>query len=451
MLRENKGIADKERLIAIKVKIYHGDEDAMLRQLYENHRQSVFWLAEHYKQANQPEKEIAAYQKLPYQMEAFRRVVDVYYRLGQYDTIRELIDGLQAENRHEGFKFLIEFYGQRKAINQLKNIFSMLLQEKDPTNHTDDLVWTTVWSFDKVGQEHWEWAMRRVSLYYPRLSQRADYELAKRFWQSNAFFDELELFVIKYRQGADVNQVLRWKGIMLERRGLPDDARTEYQRITDAGLAHWFICGSYHGPHAREKDYEGAYKEYEKMRVAFHSQELSALAQWTLGELYHSNKKFEQAVEAFRHAATRFADVSVEKWRYGNIREHNYRIWIEKREYGPDAQLRLSDILREIKEYEDAILEYRVVISKWPRSEQASWAGYRTGLCYEGLLDDETAIRVYKSVLRRYPKSRAAGDAHTRLEVRYDIPDLEVADTVDFFDTVDERGKDRVDEAEIIP
>ena len=43
-----------------------------------------------------------------------------------------------------------------------------------------------------------------------------------------------------------------------------------------------------------------------------------------------------------------------------------------------------------------------------------------------------------KSVLRRYPKSSAASEAHTRLETKYGVADTEIADDLglDFFDDV---------------
>jgi len=436
--RLDKAIADMEEVTKHIPKIYHGTEDAMLRSLYENHRADVYWLAQHYLKNKQYELAVAVYQRLPYQMEAFRRVVDVYYGLKQFGKIRELIDTLSGQNRHQGFKFLIEFYGKSKAFNQLKDIFSKLLQEKEADNKTDDLVWTTAASFGNFGREHWEWAMGQVSNHYPRLARRADFELALRKWRDPNYQDQLELFVIKYRNGHDVNSVLRWMGYVLETQGKPEEARKTYRRMDDPGVGHWYAAQTYDGPQARKKDIDGAIEEYVKLRKAYYSAEWSAFAQWHVAELYRRQKKVDEAVEAYRHIAKRFAGVKYKNKYFG---WHYYAINAGTREFGPDAQLAIGDVLREAGRYDDAIMEYRILISKYRKSEQASQGAYRTGLCYEAKDDPDTAIKVFKSVLRRYPKTAAASDAHTRLETKYDIPDVEVTDAVDIFEDIDAGGK----------
>ena len=442
--KTDKAIEDMEAVTKIAVKIYHGDKDAMLRQLYENHRSDVFWLADHYLKNKRHDLAIAVYQRLPHPIEAFRHVVNVYYGLKQFDKIRELIDTLQGTYRHEGYKFLIEFYGKSKAFNQLKGIFSKLLQEKEADRLTDDLVWTTAASFNNFGRERWEWALRRISSHYPRMARRADFELARHKWQEAAFIDELELFVIKYRTGNDVNAVLRWKGIVLERQGKDEEARKTYRRMSDPGIGHWYAAQTYDGPHARKKDYEAAIEEYTKVRKAFYSQEWSALAQWQVGLIHWKNlKQVEKAVEAFRHITKRFAAVKVKNQHYG---QHHYNFRVPDREYGPDAQLAIGDVLREAKRYDDAIMEYRILVSKHKKSVQASWAGYRTALCYEGKDDPDTAVAVLKSVLRRYPKTSAASDAHTRLETTYDIADVEVSDAIDVFEVTEEDEKNYLED-----
>jgi len=433
-----KAIEDMEEVTKRVPRIYHGTEDAMLRTLYEYHRADVFWLAKHYLENKQHDNAIAVYQRLPHPIEAFRHVVDVYYGLKRFDKIRELIDTLSGENRHQGFKFLIEFYGKSKAFNQLKDIFSKLLQEKEADNHTDDLVWTTATSFNNFGREHWEWALGQISNHYPRMARRADFELAVHKWRDVNYQDQLELFVIKYRTGHDTNSVLRWKGYVQETQGKPDEARETYRRMDDPGVAHWYAAQTYDGPQARTKDLDGAIEEYVKLRTAYYSAEWSAFAQWRVAELYRQQKRVDEAVEAYRHIAKRFPSVSYKDKHFG---WHYYAINAGTREFGPDAQLAIGDTLREAARYDDAIMEYRILISKYAKSEQASQGAYRTGLCYEGNDDVDTAIAVFKSVLRRYPKTKAASEAHTHLETQYDIADVEVSDAVDIFEDVDAGGK----------
>lgn len=429
--RLDEAVKDMEAVTKRPVQIYHDDKDAMLRQLYENHRSDVFWLADHYLKSNQPEAAIAVYRRLPYEMEAFRNVVNVYYGLKQFDKIRDLIDALQEKNRHEGFKYLIEFYGKSKAYNQLKEIFARLLEEKNATRQTDELVWTTATGFGNFGEKQWDWAMRQVSTHYPRMARQADFELARRYWQDINYSDDLELFALKYRSGSDVDEVLRWKGITLERNGRADEARKAYRRMGDAGQGHWYAAESFHGQFAKDKDLRAAVAEYEAVRKAFYSQEWSAMAQWRVGELLRALKDVDGAADAWRQLVNRFGAVAIKERPWRDVLQRN--LGCTEIEFGPEAQLALGDTLMDAKRYEDAVLEYRALVTKFPKTRQAAAGAYRTALCYEALADPDTAVKVLKSVLRRFPKTPAASDAHTRLETKYKIDDTEVTDDLDFF------------------
>jgi len=435
----DKAVEDMERVTKTAVKAYHGDQEAMLRQLYENQRGDVFWLAQYYLDNKKHDNAIAVYQRLPNTIEAFRCITNVYYSLGQFDKIREMIDTLEGQNRHEAFKFLMEFYGKSKAYNQLKDIFAKLLQEKDPTNLTDDLVWTGANSFRDIGEQHWNWAMRRISEFYPRLARNADYELARHNWSSMDYQDELELFVIKYRTGPDVNTVLRWKGIALERAGRAEEARKDYRRIGEPGLGHWYAAGTYDGQFAQKKDYKAAIREYIAIRTAYYSAEWAAMAQWRVGEIYRLLKETDNAVEAFRHIVKRFPALVMKEVYYGTQGHDALRA--PDREYGPEAQLAIGDVLREAERHDDAIMEYRYLLSHFAKSIAASVGAYNTALCYEGKHESDTAVQVLKSVLRRYPATKAASDAHTHLETKYKIADTEVSDAIDFFGDTDIEGK----------
>lgn len=114
--------------------------------------------------------------------------------------------------------------------------------------------------------------------------------------------------------------------------------------------------------------------------------------------------------------------------------------------FAPAALLKAGDTLREAGRFRDAAMEYRNLVRKYPKTEEASTGAYRTGLCYEGMNNRDTAIKVFKSVLKRYPKSRAASDAHTRLETKYDIPDTVVSDAVDFFEKTEDTEEDYLED-----
>lgn len=435
--KSKKAIKDMEKVVNRPVEHkWRWSKDAVQKQLNANHRKDVFWLAKHYMKKDEPRKAIATYQKLPNQMEAFRHVVNVYYKLGKFDKIKQVIDGLKEKHKHAAFKYMIEFYAKKKAYNHLKEIFAKLMRDKDPDKKTDELVWHTANSFEEFGENKWEMAMQMVSRHYDRLARKADYELAEYNYENMAYQDKLELFVIKYREGKDVNQVLRWKGITLEKHGKAEQARKEYRRIGNTAEGHWYVAESYHGEYARKKNREAAIKEYIKIRKRFYSQKWSAMAQWRVATLFRDMDEVDKAVKAYRHIA--------ERW--PKLKGQAKRINKGKVFFAPAALLGLADTLREAGRYKDAIMEYRILVQNYPKTREASRGAYRTGLCFEGLTKGETAVKVYKSVLRRYPKTAAASDAHTRLEAKYGIPDTEVSDSVDFFAEEEGSKKDYLDD-----
>ncbi|MFP4028693.1 MAG: tetratricopeptide repeat protein [Candidatus Brocadiia bacterium] len=440
--QQDKAIADKEKVIerSVEHRWRHQRKNPLKKQVGTSHRHDVFWLAKHYIQEKEYDKAISAYQHLPHELEAFRHVVDVYYRQGRFDKIKELIDGLAEKHHHAAFQHLIEFYAKKKAYNQLKDIFVKLLQTKNPDRKTDDLVRRTAENFRHFGMDKWESAMRLVSQHYARQARYADRRLCQHNWKDMNYQDKMELFVIKYKKGQWVDWVLRHKGITLERHGKPEEARNDYRRIGQTAMGHWYVAESYHGRYAKKKDYKAAIKEYEKLRKAFYSQHWSARAQWRIAHLYRTKiKDVDKAAEAFRHIAKRWPSLKTS----AHKRHHHIHVKLpEARPYchkhwklyvAPAARLALGDTLREADRFDDAIMEYKTLVIRYRKTKSASRGAYRTALCYEGLKDPDTAIKVLKSVLRRYPKTAAASDAHTRLEERYKIPDTEVSDEIDFF------------------
>jgi TolA-binding protein len=149
----------------------------------------------------------------------------------------------------------------------------------------------------------------------------------------------------------------------------------------------------------------------------------------------------DAAAEDYRQAIQRFSALTIESEPYRSWQHHF--LGTAKRHYGPAARLALGDVLLETKKFDDAELEYRALMRAFPKSDEAPFGAYRTALCYEGREDPENAIKVLKSVLRRYPKTTAGSEAHTRLETRYRIADTEVSDEIDVFTDLETEGKDQ--------
>lgn len=436
-----------------KWKHRHSDEEVK-KELHDTHRRGVMDVADYFLERDEHEKAIAAYMRLPRELEAFRRVVNVRYDLGQYDRILEMIEGLEDRNQHEAFKYMMEFYGEKNAYRRLRDVFRELLGKDNPDDKTDELVWHAQKMMDKFGDERREEALDMISDHYPRLARRAEYELAKRNRNNHGYLDKLELFVIRYRDEGrrnirvrnqyrlnDVDRVLRWRGLLHERAGEADEARNEYGRMSNAGQGHWFTAETYHNKHADEKDREAAIEEYDALRRAFYSEYWSAMAQWRMAELLKAMEKYDEAAEAYRQFHERWPDLRIRHSGENRDRELSgmlhYNMNRKNLVFAPEALLACGDMLRDAGRYDDAIMEYRSLVENYPKSDQAPWGIYRTALCFEQKDDSERAVEVFKSLLRQYGKSRAAADASERLQQKYDIADPYVEDAMDFSDVIE--------------
>lgn len=427
-------------------------EDDLKGRLRGRHKKAVLDVAENLREKEEYEKAISAYLELPNQLEAFRRVVDVRYELGQYDRILEMIEDLEGRDEHEAFKYMMEFYANRKAYRRLKEIYRELLRKEDPDGQTDELVWHAKKMFKKFGEQHLEEALKMIGEHYPRLARRAQFELAERNKDNRGYMDEFELFILAYRNEDertvqvenrykinDVDQVLRWKGRLLEQGGEAEKAREEYLRMENAAQGHWYRAESYHGRYARDKNMEAALEEYEELKKSFYSEYWSAMAHWRIARLLEEMEQYEEAVETYREFDERWPELQIggadgQNGQLKGILRHN--IGKGKMEFAPAALLQCGDMLREAERVDEAIQQYRDLNDKYPNSDEAPWGIYRTALCYEDREDSEMAVEVLKSLLRQYGKSRAAARASERLHQKYDIADPYVEDTMDFTDIV---------------
>jgi tetratricopeptide (TPR) repeat protein len=92
------------------------------------------------------------------------------------------------------------------------------------------------------------------------------------------------------------------------------------------------------------------------------------------------------------------------------------------------ALMQIADWYRAWGQFDQAIRSYRQVDRRYPDTPQQRSAVYRIGLCHEELKERDKAIQAFLECIRRFDKTRIQSRAHTRLEVKYEIPDLMIRD-----------------------
>ena len=92
-------------------------------------------------------------------------------------------------------------------------------------------------------------------------------------------------------------------------------------------------------------------------------------------------------------------------------------------EIHPYAQFRVAQIYeRELKDYTQAVAEYRQLIETQPQSPWAAEALYRSGIIHaEQLSHTEKAIELYQSLIKKYPPSSQTMMAHFQLGEIYRV------------------------------
>lgn len=82
----------------------------------------------------------------------------------------------------------------------------------------------------------------------------------------------------------------------------------------------------------------------------------------------------------------------------------------------PAAQYYIGECLYFQNQFEDAILEYQVLVTGYPKNSLVSAALLKQGLSFQATGDVASAKLLYQKVVREYPKSYSAGVARERLK-----------------------------------
>jgi tol-pal system protein YbgF len=82
----------------------------------------------------------------------------------------------------------------------------------------------------------------------------------------------------------------------------------------------------------------------------------------------------------------------------------------------PAAQYYIGECLYFQNQFEDAILEYQVLVSGYPKNNLVSAALLKQGLAFQATGDVNSARILYQKVVREYSKSYSAGVARERLK-----------------------------------
>jgi TolA-binding protein len=344
--------------------------------------------------------------QLPDQQEAISRCVQLYAAVGRMDDALKAIGRLPDSQRMLGYRLMAEAYGTRPGTENLYNLLDEVLGKEKPSDAVDDLVRNIARIIASKGEDDHRKVLKILVEKDDRLKRWAEFGLCEMDRSSDV--DRLIKFVADYNTGPDVEQTKVWIGEFYEAAGKPDAAREAYQRLNDAVGAHFRVAETYYGPRAKTKDLPGGQAELSAIVKRFYSPGASAEALWRRAALEHDQM---QNTDAAKATLLELVD------RFGH-----------EDGYGTRALMRLGELWREQKKPDEAIKVYEKLIADYPGNPAVPQAWLEIGYCDEEAGRPQQAIEVFKSVLRKFARTHEASVAHSRLETKYGVEDLDVSD-----------------------
>lgn len=198
-----------------------------------------------------------------------------------------------------------------------------------------------------------------------------------------------------------------------------DLARKTYQRMKDSLRGLSLVAASWR----EEKQWDQAIAVYRQLEVKDEKNPHQWLQQ--IASTYREARKANEAIGIYRELLTKDAkNANNYHW---EIAETLYQFgrWAEAiqayrgTERFPTNYQRMATCNRRLKKYSEAIVLYQQIMTGHPRS--ASWALLQIGYTQEEAGKKEAAIKSFKSVCARFPKSGEASTAHVRLNDKYKI------------------------------
>jgi tetratricopeptide (TPR) repeat protein len=198
-----------------------------------------------------------------------------------------------------------------------------------------------------------------------------------------------------------------------------EQARTTYAKFKDAIEGQSQIANSYY----EERQFDKAVEVYRRLSVS----DMKATGKWlsAAAMAYRQGGKPDQAIAVYRELLV--ADATNAKDYHFQIAETLYyaQRWKDAitayrgTDRFPHNYQHMAAAHRRLKQYDEAIALYGQIMSS--SAPHASWALYQIAATHEEAGKTEQAIKVFKQVCDKFPKSTEGSQAHAHLNDKYKI------------------------------
>lgn len=369
-------------------------------------RDAVLFMAERHAAKKEIDAAVALYLKLPDRNDAITRVVHLYLQFDRHDDALRMIRRLPASEKLLAYRLTLTAYAQRPGTANLYALMEEIMTREPVDATSDALIQQIASAIGSRGTNEKDKVLRHIAEKRQSLRRWAEFALCE---LHRADLQRLLTFIGDWRSGADVERVKRMVGELHEIRGDAEKARAAYWLLEDKPAAHFLVAATYYGKLAGKKDLAAGRRELTEIVKRFYSPAVSAEALFERAEL-------EAGLMGDANTAI------------GTLRELIDR-FPRQAEWSIKAAFRLGALLRSQKKQDEAIAVY----DRLMRDHSLSQSVVRRALlevaaCHEEKSDAQRAIATYRSVIRKYPRTYEASRAHTVLEQRYGVPDVDVSD-----------------------
>ncbi|MFI5377674.1 MAG: tol-pal system YbgF family protein [Tepidisphaerales bacterium] len=344
--------------------------------------------------------------QLPSRAEAISRVVQAYIAFDRHDDALALIRRLPREEKPLAYRLTLAAYASRPGTANLFVLLNEVISTEPPAAAADALIQQIAAAIGAKGPDDKDKVLRHIADKCERLRRWAQFALCD---LHKTELPRLMTFIGDYRTGADVEKVKVMVGELHESRGDAPKAREAYWLLDSKPAAHFLVAATYYGKLAKTKDLPAGQKELTEIVKRFYSPAVSAEALLERADLESG---------LMNTPATAVATLRELLARFPSEEERSVR-----------AIFRLGSLLRVQKKQDEAVAAYERLIQDYAGAANAVRRAYlEIANCHEEKNDSQRAVATYRLVLRKYPHTPEASHAHTVLEQRYNVPDVDVSD-----------------------
>ncbi|MGA2497201.1 MAG: tetratricopeptide repeat protein [Tepidisphaeraceae bacterium] len=367
---------------------------------------AVLFTANLYIQKKEVDAAVKLLLRLPSRTEAISRVVQTYIAFDRHEDALTLIRRLSKEERPLAYRLTLAAYSSRPGTANLFTLLNEVIGTEPPAAAADALIQQIAAAIGAKGPDDKDKVLRHIADKYDRLRRWAHYGLCD---LHKTELPRLITFIGDYRTGGDVEKVKVMVGELHESRGDAPKAREAYWLLDNKPAAHFLVAATYYGKLAKTKDLPAGQKELTEIVKRFYSPTVSAEALLERADLESGLMAApNSAIATLRELLARFP------------REDDLAV---------KAIFRLGSLLRVQKKQDEAIAAYERLVQDYAGATNAvRRALMEIANCYEEKNDSQRAVATYRLVMRKYPHTPEASHAHTVLEQRYDVPDVDVSD-----------------------